>query len=405
VEDRHLKLHETRDNFRKDHELRLECYKELTRSPQSQTIGDIVDSYADYLRPFLPYIPSGLISAQCLDKILSVTKDLPPELGTGPFGFECSLDDRPAADFSVALMASRGNHVALTRLGSTDIVTPPPNNSDWRRIHQFALSWVDASSLLSRTVEEAWLEFDVGLTRDAPGNTPSVFFRIGYESPQEYALRSRLSREYVRVAMEGLDILEGRQTSTATLSRLAEGFHILPAFARIEFLGAMISRSTETVRVLASGMSLEDTVRYLQRLGFRGSVGHLALIADMLKLTNHMWLAADIEATGVSPRIGFELYCNSTAQSANSSEWASLLEFLVEKGICADHKRYSLIAAADMSNREMDQLAWPDSLRKVSKILGPAGFDRLEFRIHHIKVIDRPGVPLEAKAYLCGSYK
>jgi hypothetical protein len=364
-----------------------------------------VDSYADYLRPFLPYIPSGLISAQCLDNILSVTQDLPPALGISPFMLECSLDDRPAADFSVAVMASRGDHAALSRLGSTDSATPPLDNPDWRRIHQFALSWVDASSLLSRTVEEAWLEFDVGLTPDAPGNTPSVFFSIGYESPQESALRRRLSREYVRVAKEGLDILEGGQTYPATLSILAESFHILPAFARIHFVGAMISRNTESIRVLASGMSLEDMVQYIQRLGFRGSVGHLALIGDILELTNHMWLAADLEATGVSPRIGFEFYCSSSTRSAHNREWASLLDFFVEKGICADHKRNSLLGAADMSNRELDQLAWPDSFRKVSKILGPAGFDRIEFRIHHIKVIDNPGVPLEAKAYLCGTYK
>jgi hypothetical protein len=364
-----------------------------------------VVSYADYLRPFLPYIPSGLISAQCLDNIISVTQDLPPALGISPFMLECSLDDRPAADFSVAIMASRGDHAALSRVGLTDSATQPLDNPDWRRIHEFALTWVDASSLLSRTVEEAWLEFDVGLTRNGPSNTPSVFFSIGYESPQESALRRRLSREYFRVAKEGLDILEGRQTYPATLSILAESFHILPGFARIHFVGAMISRNTETIRVLASGMTLEDMVRYLQRLGFRGSVGHLALIGDILELTSHMWLAADIEATGVSPRIGFEFYCNSTTHSANNKEWAGLLDFLVEKGMCADHKRNSLLGAAGMSNSELDQLAWPDSLRKVSKILGPAGFDRIEFHIHHIKVIERPGVPLEAKAYLCGNYK
>lgn len=364
-----------------------------------------MDSYADYLRPFLPYIPSRLISVQCLNKILSVTQDLPPALGISPFMFECSLDDRPAADFSIAVMASRGDHVALSRLRSTDIATPPLDNPNWRRIHQFALSWVDASSLLSHTVEEAWLEFDVGLTRHAPCNTPSVFFSLGYESPQEPAVRRSLSREYVRVAKEGLEILEGRQISPATLSMLAECFQILPAFGGIPFLGAMISRNTETIRVLASGMSLEDIVRYLQRIGFRGSLGHLALIADISELTNHMWLAADIEETGVSPRIGFELYCMSSAQSPNNKEWTSLLDFFAEKGICADHKRNALLAAADMSNRESDELAWPDSLRKVSNMMGPAGFDRLAFRIHHLKVTDRPGVPLEAKAYLCGSYK
>jgi hypothetical protein len=363
-----------------------------------------VNSYAEYLRPFLPYIPSDLISAQCFDRVLSVTQHLPAALGIGPFMFECSLDGRPAADFSVAVMASRDDHAALSRLGSTDITTPPLDNPGWTRIRQFARSWVDSSSLLSHTVEEVWLEFDVCLTRDAPSNTPSVFFSLGYQSPQEPALRRRLSREYVRVAKEGLDILE-RRTSPATLSTLAECFHILPAFARILFLGAMISRGTGTIRVVASGLSLEDIVRYLERLGLRKSLGHLPLIADISDLTDHLWLAIDIEETGVAPRIGFESYYNSTAQSENNRKWADLLDLFVDMSICTDSKRNALLGATDMSNREFDELAWPESLRRISKILGPAGFNRIGLHIHHIKVIDRPGAPLEAKAYLCGSYR
>ena len=160
-------------------------------------------SYADYLRPFLPYIPSGLISAQCLDNILSVTQDLPPALGISPFMLECSLDDRPPADFSVAIMASRGDHAALSRVGLTDSATQPLDNPDCRRIYKFALTWVHASSLLSRTVKEAWLEFDVGLTRNGPSNTPSVVLQC----PQKSALRRRLSREYFRVAKEGWTFL------------------------------------------------------------------------------------------------------------------------------------------------------------------------------------------------------
>lgn len=362
-----------------------------------------MNSYAEYLRPFLPYIPSDLISTQCFERVLSVTQPLPAALGIGPFMFECNLDGRPAADFSVAVMASRDDHAALSRPGSTDITTPPLDNPGWTRIRQFARSWADGSSLLSHTVEEVWLEFDVCLTRDAPGNTPSVFFNLGYQSPQEPTLRRRLSREYVRVAKEGLDILE-RRTSPATLSTLAECFHILPAFARILFLGAMISRGTGTIRVVASGLSLEDIVRYLERLGLRKPVGRLPLIADISDLTDHLWLAIDIEETAVAPRIGFECY-NSAAQSENNRKWADLLDLFVDMRICTDRKRKALLGAADMSNGEFDELAWPESLRRISKILGPAGFNRIGLHIHHIKVIDTPGVPLEAKAYLSGSYR
>jgi hypothetical protein len=74
--------------------------------------------------------------------------------GIGPCMFECSLDGRPAADFSVAVIASRGDHAALSRFASTDITTPSLDNPGWKRVHEFARSWMDASSLLSQTVEE-----------------------------------------------------------------------------------------------------------------------------------------------------------------------------------------------------------------------------------------------------------
>jgi hypothetical protein len=167
----------------------------------------------------------------------------------------------------------------------------------------------------------------------------------------------------------------------------------------------MISRGTGTIRVLASELSLEDMVRYLQCLGLRKPVGHLALITDISYLTDHLWLAIDIQGTEITPRIGFECYQNSSGQSENNRKWAHLLAFFVDRGICTDRKRNAVLGAADMSNREFDELAWPESLRRVSKILGPEGFNRIGFDIHHVKVIDRPGAPLEAKAYLCASYR
>jgi hypothetical protein len=146
-------------------------------------------------------------------------------------------------------------------------------------------------------------------------------------------------------------------------------------------------------------------LRYLQRVGFRKSVGHPAFIADISRLTDYLWLAIDIDETGVAPRIGFDCYYNGGAQSENNRKWADLLDFFVDNGICTDQKRNALLSAVDMRNCEFDELAWPEGLRRVSRILGPAGFNRIGLHIHHIKVIDRPGVPLEAKAYLCGCYR
>lgn len=364
-----------------------------------------MSSCAEYLQPFLPYIPPDLISAQCLERIQSIAQHLPATLGIGPCMFECSLDGGPAADFSVAAMASRGDHAALARLGSMDVTRPPFDGPGWTRIREFARWWSHGSSLLTHAIEEVWLEFDVCLTTHAPGNTPNLFFRHEYQSPHELALRKRLSGEYIRAATEGLEILEGGRIPSATLSTLAECMDILPAGARILFLGAMIARVPGTVRMVASGLGLPDALHYLRRLGIRESLASNGLIAGISQLSDHLWLAVDLKEAGVSPRIGFDCYVNNTVHSKNNRKWAGLLDFFVDHGVCTDRKRNALLGAADMSNREFDEQAWPESLRRVSKVLGPAGFDRLALYIHHIKVIDKPGVPLEVKAYLCASYR
>lgn len=201
----------------------------------------------------------------------------------------------------------------------------------------------------------------------------------------------------------GLWTFSRQRRTSATLSTLAECFYTLPAFARILFprrndLTKRWESQSGRIRI-KPWRTWSDT---LQGLGLRKSVGHLAFIADISHLTDYLWLAIDIEETGVTTMIGFDCYCRSTAQSENNRKWADLLDFFVDSGICTDHKRNALLGAADMPNREFDELAWPESLRRVSMILGPAGFNRMGLDIHHIKVIDRPGAPLEAKAYLCG---
>ena len=369
-----------------------------------------MNSYSEYLQPFLPYISSRLMSRQCLDDILFVTRSLPPTLAINPFHLECSLDERPITDFSVCAMASYGGHAALSKLGSTGTMALPfANRACWEQIRRFALSWADASSLLHQKVEEVWLEFDIcsnpDTTREAVRDTPSVFFSLGYTSPQELALRKPLALEYVRAAKEALDLLQGQSVSPTRLSRLSQCFDCLPKFARVLFVGAMISRQIGTIRVVLSGMSLDDMAHYLRSLGSHRPVDNFTSLAEISDLTDYMWLAIDIDDEGVSPRIGFDCYCGRLAQPSSEQRWRELLDYLVQEGMCVGYKRDALLGAGSMDQIESDERSWPDSLRMASRILGPAGLNRMMISLHHVKIIERPGLPLEAKGYLCGSYR
>jgi hypothetical protein len=353
-----------------------------------------VSAYAEHLRPFLPYVPADLISQRCLTRILSVTDALPPALGTGPFMFECSLDDRPVADFSVAVIPSRGDLPALSSSASADLTG----------IARFARCATDPSTALGRSaIEQVWLEFDVCLTPAGPGGAASVFVGLDYESPADPDLRRTACEEHLGRAEEALLGLRGRPTSAATLSTLRRCFSFLPAGARLLFVAAMTSRDTDDVRVVVSGSELDAMLRYLGRLGLAQPIENLALVTEVADLTDHMWLAFDATDGGVAPRIGFDCYATGIDEP-DDGRWVDLLDLLVDEGVCTAGKRDALLAAADMRNISFDGSGWPESMRKVATILGPAGLDRIRLGIHHIKVIDRPGLPLEGKAYLCGGY-
>lgn len=361
-------------------------------------------SYVDHLRPFLPYVPPQLVSAECLDRILSVAQRLPAALGIGPFMLECTLDHRPVADFSVAAFASRGDHAALARPGSTNIAAASNDDAAWTRVREFARLWGDATSPMSAAIDEVWLEFDVCLTRDTPDTSPNVFFSVGCQSPPDGAARGALMDRLVSVATQALHALEGRPLSAARLAALTECFLTLPQGSRILFLGALTPRGSAAIRVVASGLSVHAMRRHLQRLGVRQPFAHLPLMADILDITERHWLAIDVDATGVRDRIGLDLYCTETTSAARGGPWERLLDRFVVHGVCTPHKRQALLDATDMSTAHLDDPAWPASLRMASTIFGPAGLDMLRTSIHHIKVITQPGAPLEAKAYLCGSY-
>jgi hypothetical protein len=346
-----------------------------------------VISFADHLRPFLPYLPSELISPRSRDDILSATECLPGALGLGPIMFECALDKRRTADFSVGVLASRGGPAALAGL-------EPPSSTGaagWAPVLRFARSWADPSSVLGRAVRQLWLEFDVGLTGDGGAAVPSVFF-----APPP--------GEGVGVALHGLKILDGGRLSQGTLATVGRCYDGCPPDAGVLFVGAMLSRDTHAVRVVASAAGPARTLELLGHWGLRGPAERPRLLTEIAQRTDDLWLAVDVEDSEVLPRVGVDCYRDRTAGSEDGP-WTEFLDLLVRHGLCTEAKREALLAADRMSRPGLDHVGPPGPDHRLATLLGPAGLDRMDLSIHHVKLVDRPGTPLEAKAYLCGTYR
>jgi hypothetical protein len=179
---------------------------------------------------------------------------------------------------------------------------------------------------------------------------------------------------------------------------LAECFSALRDHARIQFLGAMLSRNTDAVRVIASSRGVEDMVGHLQHLGLRDPLR--VPVGDIARLADQVWLSVDVDDGGLGPIIGFECYLDDVTQLDDGERWSGLLDLLVEHGACTDTKRDGLLGLTDLSVGG----GWPASLRNIATVLGPAGLGVMRLFLHHVKMTDRPGKPPTAKAYLCGGY-
>jgi hypothetical protein len=341
-----------------------------------------VITYADHLRPFLPHLPSALVSARCLQEILHATEDLPGPLGLGPFMLECGLEEEPIADFSVGVLASRDGAALLAEVRS------PATGADadaWRRISRLARCWDDPASLLGSALAQVWLEFDVCLTRGG-GRAPSVF--AGIEP----------GVDVVPVVRELLDLLSDRRTSSAPLSALVDRIRRLPPPTRVVFVGVMLSRAATAVRLVVSTSGRAPTTAFLERSGLPDVAADLPVLAEVWELATEVWLAVDVDRAGIRPRTGVDLFCDGDGAPA-------LLDVLVEHGLCTPGKRAALLRAVSMTARESDDAARTGSAQRLATLLGPRGLDRMDLSLDHVKLVGGPGVPAQAKAYLCGTYR
>jgi hypothetical protein len=106
----------------------------------------------------------------------------------------------------------------------------------------------------------------------------------------------------------------------------------------------------------------------------------------------------------VGRKIGFECYFDGNRQPRREPRWNTFLDSLVRSGLCTADKREALLAYPGYADEDADGVPWPTALRRASQLLGRRSLSTLVRSPHHIKIVYRPGEPLEAKAYLAGNH-
>jgi hypothetical protein len=328
---------------------------------------------ADYLKIVIPHLHPDLVAPTALSHIQPLAQILP---AASMAGFECRLGaNESRVDFQTLL--------PLEESLPEKFLTHPT----WQSLQEIYREWALPNSLLHQVVEGIGLEFDIDGYSDGV-TIPCIFL----------ALKAIVSSDRDRL-IETASSLVKRRISTQLESNLRLCADALPPDAFFSHFGAMLSRSShEALRVVVKGITPEQAIDYLRKIGWEDPSGQFsALVPTLSEFVNYIMLSFDV-GKRVYPRIAWEGFLKKQPQDA--PQWQPFLDYLVARELCTPSKRDALLAWNGYSGRSSAPEVWPKNISWGDRFLGSRAISVFSRWLNHIKVVYQPGYPLEAKAYL-----
>ncbi|MGA7731965.1 MAG: hypothetical protein WCD37_11935 [Chloroflexia bacterium] len=370
-------------------------------------------TFAEYLRPIGPHMPPQLISPSSFANISRTAHVLPGALAMGLFGFECRLaEEAPVADFQLCADAAFNAKNSLARtIASGNVLLN--NHRVWQRINDFVEAWSASESLLNKHLRNIWLEFDIS---DAPREVPVPSIFLGLYTSEERrstpaennngTANERADPSTIQVVcLNALTLLMGNPVLEPVAQKFREAIQKIPAPGEVGFVGTMLARNVNAFRMIVRGLDRMRIIEYLSHLHWPGQLSEVEAALDSTsRFSDYLWLNIDV-GEHIYPKISWECYFNKRAQPQDDGRWQEFLDYLVESEMCLPAKREGLLAYPAVIGQSTAGALWPDSLRLLSRALGPLALRRCVTALHHIKIVYQPGRPLEAKAYLCAHYE
>jgi hypothetical protein len=333
-----------------------------------------------------PAINGHLVSCSALALIANIAKSLPAYV-SDVFGFETRLiGDNMQTDFSINLSKQGCEYF------KADNIKLAPGlyqiyQEKWSRLGQFINEWGLSNSTPFADANSVWLEFDIHKDQMTPLMPSMILFA--------YWLSSSPSKMIVKRPIEWLTntilpILTSDSLSDQLVSNLKHYINLSHPATYFQ-VGAMFTRNIDAIRLCIFTHNAEETLALIDSLGIDWAYsGVKSAIKSFEADIDSFCVNIDI-GSKIYPRIGLELLYNETnawrRQPKREPRWYSLLDHLVEQGLCEPQRREAL-------------LSWPgySSLRSAGKSGG-----LLLRGLQHIKLVFSPDHQPESKAYFGAS--
>ncbi len=234
-------------------------------------------SMADALDCVLPHAPARLIPEEAIAALRNVAAALPP-IARGLL--ECRLQGPGLVDLSIGVLNTRRDKTLVAEY--------------FRKIDDGSPAWAVAMAFVERWCAEhedapgsryAWFEFDIEGAGSCPA--PSIFVSVR-------------GRGGDHLWDDALALLT---PGAVTESRLWSGR--LPDGARVEFIGVMVPRGSEALRLNLSFPSAMTAWAWIDRYGAAPDKDLYPLFAELFEAGSTI-LTVDADNGKLGPRVGLE---------------------------------------------------------------------------------------------------
>ncbi len=347
-------------------------------SASLQSLHPMLCAVRDALHP-------ALVSPSAFARVAAAMERLPDALTT-LFYLETRLHDDSAVD--LVLRVGEESRQTLLNLRMPSVL--PADSRAWARVRALTRDWNDERSGLSTALHHLWLEFDCDDMPTGSTLVPGVFACFGELRTPGYSAERWL--QYSELAFDSL--LDGA-LDPAVARHVDRCFRALPDAAYVPYVGVMLGRPADSVRICLTGFDAQDLSEYLHRIEWRASIHDVEDVVAELSdaqpagpLQGAGMIHLDVSAQGVW-RLGLEFACQRAPQLRGTLVEHALFERLVSLGLSTPDKAEAL-------------RAWPGS-RAVR--VPAANGDRVVLRrVNHVKLVLRPDRAPEAKAYLAARH-
>jgi hypothetical protein len=327
--------------------------------------------FAD-LASLVPELSPELVAPSALSRLVHAAELLPPVSFAA--ALECRLAaGAPRVDLLLGIQAEDGGRDGLIAARSVAVL---------RRARQFSEAW-RADDGLAAELPFLWLEFDLPAETGISEPLAFVCLRRGFAAGPlgsrgaRAQARARSTPVSMSLALRALAAL-GVVPDFATRATLARCFDALPQAGDILHIASTHTRGIDRLRVVTQ-LPEHALCDYLRAIEFGGDVSHIAgLLARFFGYSSSICIDLDIGAS-VDPVLGLELH-----YPGNDPRTGLVLDGLVAEGACAPAKKAPLLAWPGAREICVAGQTWPTTLCRE---LG-------------LKLVYRPSLPLEAKAYL-----